>query len=64
MTFSKEQAHTLQLINGTILLSFLFNLAFIAHNLYRYIFRLKIYRPLILMFYGFVLLATLLRIVE
>ena len=43
---------------------FLINLVFILHNMYRYIYGLKIYGSLIVIFYVLILVSTICRIVE
>ena len=43
---------------------FLINLVFILHNMYRYVYGLKIYGSLIVIFYVLILVSTTCRIVE
>ena len=64
MKLSDSQVETLRIINIVIFLLFLFILGFILHNLYRYIYGLKIYRPLIVIFYGLIFIDTILRMIE
>ena len=40
-----------------------FNLLFIIHNIYKYVFGLKMQKPLIVTFYSLILLGTILRII-
>ena len=47
-----------------IFVLFLINLGFILHNIIKYIFGLRILRPLIVAFYALISTMTLLRIVE
>ena len=64
MKLSDSQVETLRIINIVITVLFLFILGFILHNLYRYIYGLKIYRPLIVIFYTLIFIDVILRIIE
>ena len=62
--YTDQQLLALKTINIVIIVLFLVNLAFILHNLLRYIVGLKIWRPLIVIFYALIFMTTVLRIIE
>ena len=62
--YTDQQLLALKSINIVMTVLFIVNLAFILHNLFRYIIGLKIWRPLIVIFYAFILITTVLRIIE
>ena len=64
MELNSNQVLTLRLINSLVSGLFLANLAFIIHNLYRYVYGLKIYRSLVVVFYVLIFISTSFRIVE
>ena len=64
MRFSLQQIAALRGLNIIVASLFLLNLAFIVHNICRYIVGLKIHRTLIVLFYALILVSTVCRIVE
>ena len=64
MQFSVKELWILGTINSSMILLFSINLLFIMHNLYKYIYCLKIYRALIILFYCLVTVSTICRIIE
>ena len=64
MKYEGKEGLAMQIICIVDLVLFLANFVMILQNLKRYILRLKIYRPLIVLFYLFVFLSMAFRIVE
>ena len=64
MDITEQQTTILRYICIAVILIFAANLIALLHNLYRYIYKQKIYAPLILLFYLFVFLSFVFRIVE
>ena len=64
MDITETQITTLRYISLAITIIFGINLLALFHNLYRYIYRQKIYAPLILLFYFFVIFSFIFRMVE
>ena len=64
MNLNDEEKFTLRAINCLTASLFTVNLAFLLHNAVRYIYRLKIYRPLIIIFYILIFISTCSRITE
>ena len=64
MVITTEQIELLRYICIAVIVVFVFNVLILLHNLVRYIYHQKIYAPLILLFYLFVLLSFLFRIAE
>ena len=62
MQLSDAEKGVLLAINSFIASLFLLNFVFIIHNLYKYIYGLKIYRTLIVVFYFLITLSTICRI--
>ena len=61
---NSNQVLTLRLINAITAGLFLLNLVFIIHNIFRYVYGLKIYRSLVMIFYVLIVISTFFRIVE
>ena len=59
MRFSDTETIILMALNSFMTILFLLNFVFIIHNLYKYIYGLKIYRPLIVIFYMLINLSTI-----
>ena len=64
MRFSDTETTILMALNSFMTSLFFVNFVFIIHNLYKYIYGLKIYRPLIVIFYMLITLSTICRISE
>ena len=47
-----------------LVIAFALNLVFIVHNIYRYVYSLKMNQTLIVTFYALILMVTLARVVE
>ena len=64
MDITEKQITTLRYISLAITIVFGVNLLALLHNLYRYIYKQKIHAPLILLFYLFVTLSFIFRMIE
>ena len=60
-----QESHRISRISFAVYTALhIFNLLFILHNIYKYVIGLKMKQPLIWMFYLFLLLETVLKIIE
>ena len=64
MAITDQQIIDLRYICIAVIAVFVFNIIALLHNLYRYIYKQRIYAPLILLFYLFAFLSFAFRIVE
>ena len=64
MQFTETELGILLALNCFITSLFIMNFVFILHNLYKYIYKLKIYRTLIVLFYILITLSTFCRIFQ
>ena len=64
MKLSDAEVRNLRIICFLNTILFVTTLCFVIHNLYRYIIKLKIFRPLIVLFYVFLLLSMIFRLIE
>ena len=64
MAITTEQIVYLRYICIAVIAVFVFNIIALLHNLYRYIYKQKLYAPLILLFYLCVFLSFIFRIAE
>ena len=64
MKLTDTEVTNLRIISFLNTILFVTTLGFIIHNLYRYIIKLKIFRPLIVLFYVFLLLSMIFRLIE
>ena len=64
MDITQQQLVYLRYMCIGVIIVFVINVIALLHNLYRYIYKQKLYAPLILLFYLFVFLSFIFRIAE